>query len=240
MKHDIEKLKVRFRDLLDMLTDEYGMSEYIDDSDSESFEYNWEEFSEAVEDIDVWMATGASKVVIGDEMRDYVIKFQLPGSDFNYCEREVETYHEAIALGLESRFAWCAKLFNYPFVRGKHVIIIPIYVMEYCECGYESIDSEVHEYKYKEFCSEHGYEENEDSLEEFGDSCWDADGPTVLEWAFSEWGSNEGERQEVISFLYKMRINDLHPGNWGWCNGHLVMIDYSGYGEDLEERVLRY
>ena len=68
----------------------------------------------------------------------------------------------------------------------------------------------------------------------------------MMEWAYDCWGmdfnaaSDKPVCETIVGFMREMFINDIHPGNWGWCNNRLVLVDYSGYGDDFNTRNILY
>ena len=248
MEHNIEALKVRFKQLLDFLRDECNFTRYLEEEESpEDIYCAWEEFDNAANHYGIWVGTGATKFVIGDDDHDYVIKIQPPCIDsFDYCGREVEVYNEAVAAGHADKFAWTAKLFDYNF---SDSICLPIYVMEWCQCSYDMIDDEMDDWHYTKYCSSTGISKgDDDAYEKYCDSderCRKDYAERMMEWAYSVWGLDynipvDPETDTIAKFMRRMFINDIHAGNWGWCNNHLVLVDYSGYGENYDERSINY
>ena len=241
MAHNIEELRERFRCLLDNLCDKYGLGEYVDGRHPEDIDCEWEGYSDAADHYGIWTGSGATKFVIGDDNFDYVIKICPQPEYFDYCAREVEVYEEAVRAGYADKFAWCAKLFDYDFNESFN---LPVYVMEWCQCSYDMIDDEMDDWHYTKYCSSHHTEKNDDVLEEYLNSderCSKDCGQRMMEWAFSVWGLDyDSEDYAFCRFMQKMYINDIHAGNWGWCNNKLVLVDYSGYGENEQARTIDY
>lgn len=247
MTPNMNELQIRFRDLLDTLCRDYNMTYYFGLGEPEEIYWNWEEFNSAAEHLGIWCGTGATKFVIGDENHDYVIKIQPPcldekHSEFNYCGREVEVYEAAVANGFADKFAWTAKLFDYDF--GD--VILPVYVMECCQCGYDMIDDEMDDWHYTKYCTSRKLEKSDDAFCEYcSNRGTNSESERILEWAYSVWGLDyngffEPNELTIAQFMREMRINDIHPGNWGWCNNRLVLVDYSGYGANMDARSLFY
>ena len=240
MTHNIEELRDRFKHLLDTLCGDYAFGDYVDGCCAEDLDYHWERYNDAANNLGIWTGTGATKFVIGDEGCDYVIKFCPQGDDYDYCAREVEVYEEAVRAGYADKFAWCAKLFDYDFNESMN---IPVYVMEWCKCSYDMIDDEMDDWHYTQYCSSHNLNKGDDAFEKYcseGRSGKDYQ-ERMMEWAFSVWGLDyHGEDYAICNFMKRMFINDIHAGNWGWCNNKLVLVDYSGYGECLSCRSIYY
>ena len=241
MAHNIEVLRERFGNLLDALCNDFGLGRYIDGSCPEDIECEWEGYSDAADHYGIWTGSGATKLVIGDDNCDYIIKFCPFHSDFDYCAREAEVYEEAVRAGHADKFAWCAKLFDYDF---NESFCLPVYVMEWCQCSYDMIDDEMEDWHYTRFCSSTGITKgDDDAYEKYCDSrdnCDETYSERMLEWAFDCWGGEYSSSSDFVVFMRNMFINDIHAGNWGWCNNRLVLVDYSGYGENYNERSINY
>ena len=240
MEHNVAELRERFHNLLDTLCNKYGLGEYINGSCPEDVDRSWEGYSDAAEHLGVWTGCGCTKLVIGDDNCDYIIKF-CTCNGFDYCAREVEIYEEAVRAGYADKFAWCAKLFDYEF---NDCHILPVYVMQWCQCSYNMIDDEMDDWHYTRFCSSNGITKgDDDAYERYADSrdnCDETYSERMLEWAFYCWGGEYSSSSDFVIFMRNMFINDIHAGNWGWCNNRLVLVDYSGYGENYDERSINY
>ena len=242
MAHNIMELRERFGNLLDALCGDFGLGNYVDGgSCPEDIECNWEGFDDAADHYGIWTGSGATKLVIGDDNCDYIIKF-CPNPDMmDYCEREVEIYEEAVRAGYADKFAWCAKLFDYDF---NDSICLPVYVMEWCQCSYDMIDDEMDDWHYTKYCSDLGVEKGDEVFTQYcSEGRNDKDyQERMMEWAYSVWGLDyhNGDDYAFCNFMKEMYINDIHAGNWGWCNNKLVLVDYSGYGECFSCRSIYY
>ena len=246
MEHNMVELRERFGNLLDALCKNFGLGDYIDGSSPEDIECNWEGYEDAADRYNIWTGSGCTKLVIGDDNCDYIIKFCPNESNYDYCAREVEIYNEAVRAGYADKFAWCAKLFDYEF---NDWYTLPVYVMEWCQCSYDMIDDEMDDWHYTNYCSSHHTEKNDDMFEKYLNSderCHKDCGERMMEWAYSVWGLDYNAPVDpeagmtIAQFMRKMYINDIHAGNWGWCNNRLVLVDYSGFGENEQERTIDY
>ena len=248
MAHNIEALRERFGNLLDALCHEHGLGECINGGCPEDVDWNWCDsgYQGAADHYGIWTGTGATKYVIGTDDCDYIIKFCPCADDYDYCAREVEVYEEAVRAGHADKFAWCAKLFDYDFNESFN---LPVYVMEWCQCDYNMISDEMDDYHYTKFCSVTGYKKGEfDSYDKYtSDYKYERDlDEKMMEWAYSVWGLDYNAPvapeagMTIAQFMRKMYINDLHAGNWGWCNNRLVLTDYSGYGDCYSGREINY
>ena len=247
MEHNIAELRERFHNLLDALMHDFNLKNYLGEGSPEDIDCAWEEFNDAANHYGIWTGSGCTKFVIGDDNCDYIIKFQPPyvdedAGEFDYCAREVEIYQEAVRAGYADKFAWCAKLFDYEVDDW----VLPIYVMEWCQCSYDMIDDEMDDWHYTKFCSSHGINKGEDdAYEKYCDSRNSHEvefDERMMEWAYSVWGLDyhNPDDYDFCRFMKRMSINDIHSGNWGWCNNQLVLVDYSGYGENFGARSINY
>ena len=248
MVHNIEALRERFYNLFSKLMGEYELEKALYEGMPEDVEDCWNKEREAVSDLHIWVGTGCTKFVIGDEDCDYIIKFQPPcleeeHSNYDYCGREVEVYNAAVVEGFADKFAWCAKLFDYELEDGSK---LPVYVMEYCQCSYESISDDMDDWHYSKFCTSRHIEKSDKAWEEYDNVKYDETfDERMMEWAYSVWGLDfnaivEPGVKTIAQFMREMCINDIHCGNWGWCHNKLVLTDYSGYGCDLSNREIEY
>ena len=240
--HNIEELRERFHHLLDVLCDKYNLGQYIDGRCSEDLDCEWKEYNDAAAHYGIWTGSGVTKFVIGDDNCDYIIKFSPNEPDFDYCGREVEVYEEAVRAGYADKFAWCAKLFDYEF---NDWYTIPVYVMEWCQCSYDMIDDEMDDYHFTKYCTSHNIDKKADDAYDKYDSedrYNHNHDERVMEWAYSVWGLDyhNPEHYDFCRFMRDMSINDIHSGNWGWCNNRLVLVDYSGYGDNFAARSINY
>ena len=239
MAHNIEALRTRFMEMLTTLDVSGNLSELI------CAGYSAPDIDECLEwDVNggtYWARSGATKVVIGDEDCDYVIKFQPEKLNFDYCGYEAKVCAEAEKRGYGKHFAWTAYLFDYDFYYDGEVKTIAIYVSECCDCDAYEVEARTSKHSYVSFCDVNGYIIDSDEAREAwdaSDSC-ECDDEAIVSWACEEWGVDYDGEDTVITFLRDMKVNDLHCGNWGWCGGELVLVDYSGFGL-LEHRGVRY
>ena len=174
--------------------------------------------------------TGATKLVIMPEQREYVIKIPFNGyydeghfyhfegaeSDYcdNYCEAENRLYMEATVDGFEELFL--------PNEYVCDVDCYPIYVQPKAEVLNKSESQE--KYSSKESKEKILQRIKEDRFFTNLPASWLASCLDVL-------GSME-EVNKFLKFLDMTGISaDLHYGNLGYYHGHAVIIDYGGYDE---------
>lgn len=248
MVHNIEALRERFYNLFSKLMGEYELEKALYEGEPESVEDCWGKEREAVSDLHIWIGTGCTKFVIGDEDCDYIIKFQPPFADidevgeYDYCAREVEIYNKAVVEGFADKFAWCAKLFDYK----TPDYVLPVYIMEYCQCSYTAIDDDMDDWHYTNYCTSRHIEKSDEAYAQYDEVKWDKGfDERMMEWAYSVWGLDYNAVPDygvktIVQFMREMFINDIHCGNWGWCKNKLVLVDYSGYGDSLEAREICY
>jgi hypothetical protein len=245
MAHNIEQLREEFKSLMDTLMYKYNLKDYLDCT-PEEIDMNWKEGAQAEDDLGIWSACGCTKFVIGTPNDKYIIKFQPFSIDddtynedgFNYCAREVDVYKEAERAGFGDKFAWSEFLFDYE-VDGW---TIPMFVMEKCHCSSCDISDDMDDWHYSKFCESAGVEKSDEAFHEYNSNykynkSYDS---RMMEWACSVWGFVDTEAARIVEFMRDMCINDIHCGNWGWCDNRLVLTDYSGYGSCMEIRSINY
>ena len=219
-----EQVMERAKEMLNSLCLDYGFGPALVSGDPC-------DFRDFANDAPSWFrwSYGASRVVFWDD-RDcsFVIKIPRDGEDdVQYSRAEQETYAEARNRGIEQYFAWTDKLFDYEVPDENKTI--PIYAMEFAKCQSYDDPSDIF---YEYYCKKYHLDSND---KEVKDSYWDSydteDGGTseMLDYAESIWG--EEARLEVGELIDDFGIGDLHYGNWGFCDGRLVIVDYAGYGK---------
>ena len=172
--------------------------------------------------------TGASKLAFLATEKDVIkIPFlyeRIPNWDddtfeykpyhYNYCELEAEIYSKAKDEGLGMFFAGTEYI-------GSTKSGVPIYRSERVNVGYEACeyrDDRVSEDSYKK-ASRIRSERKSYSISVY----W-------LALAYEYY--DENKVNQLVDFVKRERINDLHDGNVGFRdNGEPVLLDYSGYHE---------
>ena len=197
----------------------------------------------ALENIDplVEVNHGMSKIVIVSSIIDYVIKIPLTGVWFpewdeeteeynddnttfepfsygggcdndDYCAVEVDIYDETEYENPEYAFIF-PKTFFY-----KEINKVKYYLQEKCKCG-GGCDTSNSSHAAQTV----GNELYEDANNEYGSV-------ESLEWCISLVENYGVEKaKEVMKYLKKMNITDLHNGNIGYRNGKPIILDYSGF-----------
>lgn len=155
---------------------------------------------------------GATRIVLCDEDKGFVIKLAISNEDQCYNENEAYVYSCARAKGLDSYFAG--------LIYAGNIENLGVYVGEYVHCDESEISGSTSEYLYQRDI-ECGYI----SEDEYNWYCGE-DSDEVLEWAEYEWGE---DFSLVYSILHNCGIGDLHSGNWGYKDGQLVVVDYAGF-----------
>jgi len=164
---------------------------------------------------------GMTKFVLWENTKPYVLKIPFRGKmtfkDQDYCRIELRNYFRAYETPIEDCFAWVDYLFEY---HG-----CPIYIMEKVECDEERTESRA----FSAYCSHSlsylcGDISQEDMYDYFDDS---NDRERMIGLLTEEWGEEKAEN--FLDFCSENNINDLHSGNFGYRNGMLVIIDYSGF-----------
>jgi len=175
----------------------------------------------------IQLSGGETKAVIWDNEMPYVLKipyFSTKTVDKNYCDREVDFYAEAEEAGLEDCFAWCDFLFFFHNC--------PVYIMEWADCDEGAIGDSAYDASFRLACAQEGISEGSENydrfVDEFSDSYYNCDCDTqILDLLDEVWGYQKA--RAFNDFCYDHGINDRHTGNWGYVDGRLVIIDYSGY-----------
>lgn len=238
-------VRERFIRLLDALNNEYNFGDQIlGTEDAECALDHWGEKNDAEENLSAWFGCGATRIVIGDDRCDWVLKIGMDRSDFDYGALEVETYEDAVREGIDKCFAQVELLCRYEFHDADgNTEIFPVYIMECCACGYDQISDDSCNYHFTSFCEENGLDQQSDeSWDEFyhvHDDCQYADSEGMMEYALSVMRLTDEEKDIFFNVLTAHYVNDLHAGNWGYRDNMIVLIDYAGYGE-FADRQLKY
>ena len=169
----------------------------------------------------IFVEWGMTKFVLWEETLPYVLKIPFRGrmhiKNQDYCKVELENYLKAYETPIEDCFAWTDFLFNY---HGY-----PVYIMEKVECNEEETEFKA----FDAYCSNSlfylcGDLSREDMYNNFDDS---NDRERMIGLLSKEWGEEIAE--DFLDFCNENNINDLHSGNFGYRDGQLVIIDYSGF-----------
>lgn len=244
MKYNIEELKREYRELIEGLDAECGLSRqvietgYADDilyrQSRDAADHGEQDMEQYLSDRHAWAAFGATRLVFGFDNCDFIIKFQTEEGEMDYGAREAETYQAAVEANLGKYFANCFLLFHYTFRFDGTSYTVPVYAMERCDCSYDRISDDSYNYHYSKFCSEECLDGSKDETrdlfyDEYEDRYDGTDG--MITYAMTTWSEDAEDWATLLRFICDWQINDLHPGNWGYNkNYQLVLTDYAGYG----------
>ena len=191
-------------------------------------------------DNDTWFFCGVTRGCIASDECDEVIKFNFDNG--NECYNENKIYAAASTVGLDKYFVPCRFLGNYE---------CDVNVMSWDDAGKQTEYSEDPEdwdnivEDEEEMCVYHiciplyaytrvdkDFECNELSPAEHN-FCRDAHSP-LTERSYKvgvEFLREYGEEvfYNLSSFCEEWEVNDLHSGNVGYLDGHIVILDYAGY-----------
>lgn len=174
------------------------------------------------------LPSGASKGVIIDDDLDYVIKIPFLYSEYynrakdkmelsnfdNYCSYEEAVYNCAGTYGLNDFFA---ESFFLGYFHN-----VPIYLMKRMDASCERCSDTV-----ISGLVESGLDENEASDKYY--EALEENDTDLVRLLFSLY-YDEDEVDDLIDFLDRQQVNDLHDGNIGFdSHDNPVLIDYSGY-----------
>ena len=153
--------------------------------------------------------SGASRIVLVDDRCDWVLK--IDANERNYTRTEVQYFETASNLGIEQCFVPAYDCGVY----DRDWIWLPIMLFKKCKCGMRT---------YPEFDEVPDTISNSPLSErclEIGMAFYDEYGPEVC--------------ARLTQFLCDHDVNDLHLGNVGYIDGHIVLIDYAGFEDDENE-----
>lgn len=172
------------------------------------------------------LAYGASRLVIWDEVYDYVIKVAFDGYE-KYNQHEVEVYQSAVACGFEKEFGWCDCIIE-PVYEGDKVIVPGIYVMEFLDGNEEEVLDSAYDYGYKRFCESRGLDSSTYQYTDDYDEVREDDMDELMD-CFVSYIDND-KRGKFERFLCDHHVNDIHNGNVLFRNNKMVICDYAGWG----------
>lgn len=180
-----------------------------------------EEFkSHNMEDCGFSFRTGCTKVCLfHSNYEDYVIKFST--DKFDYCEKEYKNYWAAVYNKVDSYFPFTILLGSFNGIK--------FYIQERAVCN----EAKISDIWYSIIRNDYESWKDNESEDDINDNIWsmvdELDDETRLSYCF-------GEDTRLFDFIDEYCINDLHEGNFGYINGRLVIIDFSGYGYKVMER----
>lgn len=187
----------------------------VDDLFAKGFEQHfpyrfWDWMDETLIKFGYWAADGLTKVCIGrSDLCGWVIKFA-----FNGCEVYSANEYEVYCAAEEAGFSHYLPETVYLCERAGKVF----YLQQEALCQKEDITSDWYE-RLRETYEEEKLEYDEDDLYCDVDNLEDEERVML---SFNDWA--------FWDFLKQHHVNDLHEGNFGYIDGRLVIIDFSGYG----------
>lgn len=188
---------------------EYGLTDHLAQYGERCTE-NWF-FDNGLEALGFGAASGASKVCIWhDDLYSWVIKVGYTEKvAIDYATREYEVYCAAEEAGLGYYFPKTEFLGEF---YGR-----AFYVQEYAECDENQVTSD-------------WYERVSDRFEELGEK-YDSDTVWCEIDCLDDWEKVElcFHDEKLCNFLMDNRVGDFHEGNFGYINGCMVIVDFSGW-----------
>ena len=188
---------------------EYGLTEYLAEY-GEHCTQHWF-LNNKLNEMGFWVSSGASKVCIGhNDLCGWVIKVGYTEKvSCDYATVEYNVYRLAEEAGLAHYFPKTVYLGEFG---GR-----AFYVQEYADCDEYAVSSDWYERLRDEY--------DEDGIEYDSDTLWD----TIDEMDTCEKALLCFHNQELCNFLIENEIGDLHEGNFGYINGYMVIVDFSGW-----------
>jgi len=204
-------------------------------------------FNDEFQKDDMWYDTGATKLAIGWDNQDWVIKIPFCGlsEEEDYYREEGEEcsdedvfyrphmYFEGASNGYDE-WDYCRKEYeNYLAARDRKVaeVFAEVQFVGKAQGHYpiyrqRKIDSA--DISYQEISSKSSKNEKDFAhhLSRAGNTEL-----SPLQWTviIHQWGERVAER--LNAFLWEFDINDLHGANVGAINGKFVLMDFSGYND---------
>lgn len=192
---------------------------------------------------------GATRACIIDDDYDWVIKFDINDDDGSACDRERELFRAAKAYALDEYFCEMDYIGTYT----KQITFYNIDDIERC-CdwyGYDPIEFDLEIMQHEEEMDLHSimisiplyayrranyydYGKLDESLISSAQKIYSplrAENVAIATAFIQEYGYNEYEA--ITEFALENDINDIHMGNVGEIDGHLVIIDYAGYHSSI-------
>lgn len=187
--------------------------------------WQWEKDNRASFDKHLIITCGSTKIVlVHEQLKNWVIKipflfspkFSLGFKSYSdFCAIEMNNYEKATQENIGFYFA--------PTYLYDCRDDIPIYIQS--KATFDEGENEVifANYWSQTYGSEIGMEDDDEAGDSALDYIDDLDDTDRIEAIFG------GEISDLLSFLDKYEINDIHAGNFGYIDGNPVLIDYSGY-----------
>lgn len=182
---------------------------------------------------DINCANGMTRFVFW-RTEDPIAAFKISiCSSADYNKSEAFVYEKACEANLQEWFAWTFKLTTLEF-NGHD---IDVYAQEYCEPDEDMLYDVIHTKQYERALADRNVssyselsEEEQNAVDD--ECCFSGDSESMQEYVTDTYGLEATDN--LFDFLYKMRVNDTHSGNWGFRDSnHIVLIDFGGYGLDI-------
>lgn len=194
----------------------------------------------------ITFSCGATRACIIDENLDWVVKFDIEeDAEGSCCEREVRIFEQAEAYNLGKFFAQPVFLGYYNrsyFFYDVNDIEEKMDWSYYDETEFEqnlrkiedtltikniTVHIPLFAYPRADYCN-FPFLSKEECKQFSRSNSPLVERNVIVGAAFAnEYGFDEYNR--LTNFCLQQHINDLHTGNVGTINGHVVLIDYSGY-----------
>lgn len=192
---------------------EYGLNEHLQAHGCNGAE-NWF-FDEQLENAGFGASAGETKICIWhDDLANWVIKVGLVGNGSgshikDHAALEYNVYCKAKEAGLTRYFPETICLGDF----GGHFF----YIQQWAECSEESVSSEWY-VRLQDRYDEKGSDYDSDDIWYEIDNMDDDEKAMLI---FND--------EKLCSFLWQNGVGDLHEGNFGFIDGCLTIVDFSGY-----------
>ena len=188
---------------------EYGLTDNLGQSCG-SYPETWFA-NNGLDAMGFWAAGGMTKICIGHyDLANWVIKVGYRDhSACDYAALEYTNYCLAEEAGLAFYFPKMVYL-------GKFAEV-PFYLQQMAECYEDQVTSDWYDRLYDL------YEESEEEYDnsDLWDEIYNMDDDAKVYLSFHD--------NELVEFLHKHHINDLHEGNFGYIGDRMVIVDFSGW-----------
>lgn len=193
--------------LVEALT-EYGLISHLTKDYNDSLD-RWF-YDNKLDELGFTISHGVTKVCIShDDLEDWIIKVGYKNMRTDYATVEFENYTKALEAKLSYYFPTTIFLEDF---RGTK-----FYIQELASCDEDSVT--------QDFCDLLQEQYDEDDAEYDIEDLWS----TVEDMEDDSKISLVFHNEKLNDFLNDNDINDLHSGNFGYVDGHMVIIDFSGW-----------
>lgn len=193
--------------LVEALT-EYGLISHLTKGYNNSLD-RWF-YDNELNELGFTISHGVTKVCIGhDDLENWIIKVGYTNTRLDYATIEYENYIKALKAELSYYFPKTVFLGSF---EGRD-----FYIQEWAACDEDSVT--------QDFCDllQEQYDEDdvEYNIEELWSTVEDMEDDSKISLVFHD--------EKLNDFLNDNDINDLHSGNFGYVDGRMVIIDFSGW-----------